>query len=60
MQLSTVQRILGLFLTLFSLTLLPSLGIAWWTDDGALSAFTSAFLLTLGIGLVLWLPVRTH
>jgi trk system potassium uptake protein TrkH len=58
MQLAVIQRILGLFLVLFSLTQLPPLAISLWLDDGASIAFTSAFCLILIIGLCLWLPVR--
>jgi len=58
MRLFVVQRILGLLLTLFSLTLVPSALLALWTKDGALSAFSTAFALILVTGLMLWFPVR--
>lgn len=56
MQLVAVQRILGLLLTLFSLTMLPPIGVALWYADGATLAFLLAFVVTLGTGLALWLP----
>ncbi len=58
MHLSTVQRILGVLLMVFSLTMLPPLALSFWVGDGALVGFTDAFMLTLGLGLVIWLPVR--
>jgi len=58
MHLSTVQRILGLLLMLFSMTMLPPLIISLWMNDGALLGFTDAFMLTFFLGLVIWMPVR--
>lgn len=58
MQFAVIQRILGLLLALFSITLLPPLVIAWWTQDGAILAFFMALLITITLGLALWLPVR--
>ena len=57
MQLAVIQRILGILLALFSLTMVPPMGIAWWSGDGSLGAFAIAFLIILGSGLLLWLPV---
>jgi len=58
MQFAVIQRILGLLLALFSITLLPSLVISWWTRDGAELAFSMALVITISLGLALWLPVR--
>ncbi len=58
MQFNVVQRILGILLTLFSLTQLPPLIIAWWLQEPAATAFLSSFFLILIIGFILWLPVR--
>ena len=58
MQIAVIQRILGVLLALFSITLLPPLVIAWWTQDGAEFAFSMALLITITFGLALWLPVR--
>ncbi len=60
MQLFTIQRILGILLTLFSVTMLPPLLVAWIYQDGAGDAFATAFVLLLLIGLSLWLPARKH
>lgn len=58
MQLAVIQRILGILLALFSLTLLPPIAISLWTKDGATMAFTYAIILILVSGTVLWFPVR--
>jgi trk system potassium uptake protein TrkH len=57
MSLSSIQRILGILLTLFSLTMLPPLLFAIVNNDGAAGAFTSAFVIILGAGLITWMPV---
>lgn len=58
MQLAVIQRILGILLTLFSLTLLPPIVIAWWLEGTSLIAFVYAFCLIVFVGLTLWLPVK--
>ena len=58
MSFAAVQRILGILLTVFSLTLLPPLVLALLAQDGAAVAFATAFALTLGVGVLSWLPVR--
>ena len=58
MQLAVIQRILGILLALFSLTLLPPIFIAWWLGDSSFSAFLYAFCLIVFVGLLLWLPVK--
>lgn len=58
MQLSVIQRILGILLALFSLTMLPPLLIAALSRDGTLMAFLTAMLVILLVGGLLWLPVR--
>ncbi|MCU7877949.1 MAG: TrkH family potassium uptake protein [Candidatus Thiodiazotropha sp. (ex Lucinoma borealis)] len=60
MHLFVVQRILGVLLMVFSLSMLPPLAISLWVDDGALVGFTDAFILTLGLGLAFWAPVRNR
>ena len=58
MRLRVIQRILGVLLTLFSLSLLPPAAIAMITEDGAFSAFVLAFVLLVTAGLFMWLPVH--
>jgi len=58
MRLKVIQKILGLLLALFSLTLIPPLIISITMVDGIEYAFVSAIFVTLFLGLFLWLPVR--
>jgi len=53
-----VQRILGLIVIAFSLTMMPPLGMALAYDDGQWQAFALSFAALLGAGALLWLPVR--
>jgi trk system potassium uptake protein len=53
-----VQRILGLLLMLFSLTMLPPIGVSLHFNDGNWQPFFYAFVALLVTGLVAWLPVR--
>ena len=58
MRFKVIQKILGLLLAVFSISLLPPLFIAHWTRDGAGNAFLIAIAVTLLAGLILWFPVR--
>ena len=53
-----VQRVLGLVLTLFSLTMLPPVAVSLYFDDAHWLPFLQSFALILAAGLLLWLPVR--
>ena len=55
-----VQRILGLLLGLFSLTMVPPLAAAWFYADGNAVSFAIALAAILGAGVLLWWPVRRH
>ncbi len=55
---SVVQRILGLLLMMFSVTMLPPIFFSLLYADGAWLSFVEGFALTLAAGLVCWLPVR--
>ena len=55
---SVVQRILGLLLMMFSLTMLPPIFFSVLYADGAWLTFVEGFALTLAAGVVCWLPVR--
>ncbi len=61
-QLRVVQRVVGVLLTLFSITMLTPVlvGFAYGDPFNALSPFIGAFLSTIVVGLFLWLPVRSH
>lgn len=53
-----VQRILGLLLMLFSVTMLPPIGVALYFDDGHWQPFLDAFAALLILGAVVWWPAR--
>ena len=55
---SVVQRVLGLLLMMFSLTMLPPVPVSFLYGDGAWLPFLEGFALTLLAGLVIWFPVR--
>jgi trk system potassium uptake protein TrkH len=57
MNLRAVQRVLGLLLTVFSFTMLPSVLISLIYQDGEIWPFLTAFVVILGSGLVIFLPV---
>ncbi len=56
---ANVQRILGILVFLFSVTLLPPIGVALYYADGALLAFVEGYITSLVVGLFLWFPVRS-
>jgi trk system potassium uptake protein TrkH len=58
MNLSMVQRILGLMLMIFSLTMLPPAVVSLAWSDGHSQPFLYAFLIVAAVGAALWLPVR--
>ncbi|MCC5795084.1 MAG: potassium transporter [Chromatiales bacterium] len=60
MHLTTVQRILGILLMLFSTTLVVPFSVSLWYADGEHLAFVAGFLITAATGLLLWLPVRNR
>ena len=57
MQPIAIQRILGILLMLFSVTMLPPVLVSFIYDDGARATFMLAFIVTLSTGLACWLPV---
>ena len=58
MRASAIQKIVGLLLALFSVTMLPPVAVSYLYEDQAATPFVIAFLLILGAGLALWVPVR--
>ncbi|HEY5643237.1 MAG TPA: TrkH family potassium uptake protein [Woeseiaceae bacterium] len=55
---TVVQRILGLLLMLFSLTMLPPIGISLYSGDNSWLSFVEGFTLTLAAGFIFWFPVH--
>ncbi|MBE0510254.1 MAG: TrkH family potassium uptake protein [Chromatiales bacterium] len=60
MQFRAIQRILGLLLMLFSITMLPPMLVSLFYQDGFYISFLLGFALTLGTGLLIWLPARNN
>ena len=58
MQLPVIQRILGLLLISFSMTLVPPMGVSLWYQDDGLGAFIVAFIVMFNVGIAFWLPAR--
>jgi trk system potassium uptake protein TrkH len=58
MNLSVVQRILGILLVAFSLSMLPPLAVSLWYADGNWQPFLDAFLIVLTAGFLVWWPSR--
>lgn len=58
MNLLSVQRILGILLMLFSVTMLPPVAVSLYFHDGYTTPFLDAFMGLLIIGVLVWLPVR--
>jgi len=55
---TVVQRILGLLLMVFSLTMLPPVAFSLYYDDHSWLPFVEGFGLTLAAGFICWLPVH--
>jgi len=57
MQLLVIQRILGLLLMVFSVTMLPPVLVGLWYGEDGLVSFIDAFAVTLATGFLFWVPV---
>jgi trk system potassium uptake protein TrkH len=55
---TVVQRILGLLLMMFSLTMLPPIVFSLYYNDHSWLPFVEGFGLTLAAGVLIWLPVH--
>lgn len=60
MNLPVVQRIFGLLLMLFSLTMLPPMAVGLYYQDGNWQPFLDAFVALAILGALLWWPVRSQ
>jgi len=58
MQLSAVQRVLGLLLMIFSLSMLPPALVGWHYGDGEILPFIQGFFWLFSIGALIFWPVR--
>ncbi len=55
---TVVQRILGLLLMMFSVTMLPPIVFSLYYNDHSWLPFVEGFAITLAAGLLCWLPVH--
>lgn len=56
--LKTALFMVGILSVMFSITMLPPMGVAWWYDGaGVVRPFAQAMAVMLGFGLLCWLPV---
>jgi trk system potassium uptake protein TrkH len=60
MQPKVIQRILGLLLMIFSLTMVPPIIVSLLYQDGATPPFILALTITVVSGLIIWFPVRNN
>lgn len=58
LNLGVIQRILGLLLMLFSVTMLVPAAVSLLYADGQVQLFLDAFGILLAVGLLAWLPAR--
>lgn len=58
MHMKVVQRVLGLLLMAFSLSMLPPIGVSFWYEDGSAFAFIAGFAIIFFLGLLIWVPAR--
>lgn len=60
LNLGVIQRILGLLLMLFSVTMLVPAAVSLLYADGQVALFVDAFLILMAAGLLAWLPTRSQ
>ncbi|MEM7083412.1 MAG: TrkH family potassium uptake protein [Pseudomonadota bacterium] len=60
MNFDVIQRILGLLLIMFSVTMLPPLIVSAIYFEDTWLAFVKSFALIVALGLIIWYPVRDH
>lgn len=60
MNLPVVQRIFGLLLVLFSLTMLPPMCVGLYYRDGNWQPFLESFIALAVLGALVWWPVRSQ
>lgn len=52
-----IQRLLGMLLMTFSMSMLPPIGVSLLYEDGEIDHFLLSMVITLVVGIALWLPV---
>ena len=58
MQIKSILKILGLLLSLFSLSMLVPIAVAVLYSNDAIYPFIFSFIVTLGVGVILWFVFR--
>jgi len=53
-------KVLGILLMIFSLSMLPPIGVAIYYSDGAIGSFVTGFFITLVTGFLVWWPFRSR
>jgi trk system potassium uptake protein TrkH len=54
----SIQRLLGLLVMIFSVTLLPPVGVSLLYQDGQVQAFLAGMIAVILLGFVMWLPAH--
>ena len=60
MRIPAVIKVLGIFLMIFSISMLPPFLVSIIYKDGAGLSFVSAFVITFLAGFLIWFPFRSH
>lgn len=61
MHYALISKILGLFLVVFSFTMIPPVLVSFWYQESSESPFVYSFGISLALGILLWLPFsRRH
>ncbi|WP_300350707.1 potassium transporter TrkG, partial [uncultured Alcanivorax sp.] len=60
MHFALISKILGLLLVVFSFTMMPPVAVSYWYQEGSEGPFLVSFVITLLLGLALWLPFFKH
>ncbi|MBS0002945.1 MAG: TrkH family potassium uptake protein [Thioalkalivibrio sp.] len=56
LQFTTTTRLLGILVTLFSITMLPPALVGWIYGEQSMWVFLRAFAILLAVGLAIWVP----
>ena len=59
MNFAMAQQILGIMLMIFSLTMLPPIGVSFLYADGHWQPFLASAAIIAAAGLLLWMPARS-
>ncbi|WP_416391476.1 TrkH family potassium uptake protein [Alloalcanivorax xenomutans] len=60
MHFALISKVLGLLLVVFSFTMMPPVAVSYFYQDGSEGPFLASFVISLLLGLMLWLPFFRH